>query len=93
MTREQKLSAFGELTKKNPKIQTGTQFEADQAKLLISHPGDGLTWRVDGPSSNPGFYHLSTEVLLDYSKDQETPPAAYSRWSLLLPEDAFERIQ
>jgi hypothetical protein len=93
MTREQKLSAFGELTRRHPKIQTGTEFAADRARLLIDHPAAGLTWHIDGASSSPGFYYLSTEILLDYSKDQETPPAAWSRWSLLLPEDAFERIQ
>lgn len=62
-----------------------------RAKLLISHPADGLTWNIDGPDQVRGFYHLSAEILLGYSTENET--VEYTRFNLLIPESDFQRIQ
>jgi hypothetical protein len=92
MTREQKLWAFGELTK-IPGIKRATVF-ADEiynaAYILIPHPAAGRPWRILGATSVPGFYRLSSSVPigLDYYAERMD----YQRFELVLHESEFSRI-
>jgi hypothetical protein len=93
ITRAEKLARFGELTKVKG-VKRGTVF-ADElpntAQLLIPHPMAGRPWKIIGPATDHGFYHLESTVSLVYNIDECR--ADYTRWKLCLPENQFRRIQ
>jgi hypothetical protein len=93
MTREEKLAAFGKLTKL-PGVKTGRVYAdelADAVYLLIPHPHAGRPWRIVGPDAVPGFWRLESSVHL--GKDYYGERVAYQRFELLVHESEFTRIQ
>jgi hypothetical protein len=92
MTRDQKLSAFAQL-EKLPNVKRGTVYAdelANTARLKFDHPYTG-NWHVDGPTDIPGFYHLSATTPLVYNVDECR--ADYTRFTLVLPDNDFERVK
>lgn len=85
MTREQKLATFQELSKLDG-VQTGTCFadSYNTARTLIGHPHAYREWKILGPDSIPGFYHLESRVRLDQYE--------ITTHHLCLHESQFERI-
>jgi hypothetical protein len=74
MTREEKLAAFGELTK-IPGVKTGRVYAdelEDAVQILVSHAAAGRPWRIVGPDAVPGFWHLESSVQLgkDYYNER-----------------------
>jgi hypothetical protein len=93
MTREEKLAAFGKLTKL-PGVKTGRVYAdelADAVYLLIPHPHAGRPWRIVGRDAVPGFWHLESSVHL--GKDYYGERVDYQRFELVLFETDFRRIQ
>jgi hypothetical protein len=89
MTREEKLSAFGKLTKVQG-IKTGREFAKSQAtaRLLIDHPHGYRDWRIVGPAAVPGFFILVSTFRLDpYTQSNER-----TTFTLVLPDTEFERV-
>jgi hypothetical protein len=61
-----------------------------RAILLIDHPAAGREWTLLGQDKIPGFYHL--EISTPIGKDFYSERTEYQYFSLLLPENEFERI-
>jgi hypothetical protein len=91
LTREEKLKAFGELTKL-PGIQKASVFadERNEARLLIEHPHAYRDWTIMGPAKERGFYRLESSIRigLDFYEERMT----YTRFELCLHESQFERL-
>jgi hypothetical protein len=93
MTREEKLAAFGELTK-IPGVKTGRVYAdelEDAVQILVPHAAAGRPWRIVGPDAVPGFWHLESSVQL--GKDYYNERFTYQRFELVLCETDFTRIQ
>ena len=54
------------------------------ARLLIDHPHAYREWRIVGPASERGFYHLESSVRLDQFET--------TKFTLCLHETEFERL-
>ena len=92
ITREERLAAFGELSKL-PGIKTGTVYAdalAGAVELLIPHPMAGRPWRVVGPTDVPGFCHL--EFSFSLGRNCEESRVEYTICTLCLPEEQFRRF-
>ena len=93
LTREERLAAFGELTK-IPGIKRASVF-ADElvgtARILIDHHHSGRPWKILGASSIPGFNRLRSSFQVGL--DAETTRAEYTICDLCLHESEFTRIQ
>jgi hypothetical protein len=93
MNREEKLASFKTLSKLSG-LKTGRQFEeesVEKARLLIDHPAAGRAWKIEGPDSVPGFWHLETSTPI--GRDFFYERMSYQRFELVLFEAEFERIQ
>jgi hypothetical protein len=89
LSREEKLATFKSLTKLEG-IKTGSAFEEsfNTARLLFEHPHGYRDWRIVGPSSVPGFFHLESTFRLDPYTDGN----ARSTFHLCFHESQFTRI-
>ena len=86
LSRQEKLARFQTLTKVNG-VTTGRAFEESRstvARLLIDHPHAYREWRIVGPASERGFYHLESSVRLDQFET--------TKFTLCLHETEFERL-
>jgi hypothetical protein len=93
LTREEKLSRFNQLAKRDG-IKTGCEFAeswSNKACLLIDHPRAYRDWDIVGASSIPGFYRMesSFRLGLDHYEDR----VIYTTFKLCLHESEFERIR
>jgi hypothetical protein len=87
------MNAFPRIDKRDSfQLTKGNKIEgAHRVILLIDHPAAGREWTLLGQDKIPGFYHLEISTLI--GKDFYSERMEYQHFSLLLPENQFQRIQ
>lgn len=87
------MSMFTRIGRRDPfhLVEDDEPLDMPRARLLIDHPAASIPWTIDRSNEVPGFYHLSTKILLTYSVDSEIK-VKFTVFNLISHESDFQRI-
>ena len=86
LSRQERLARF-QILQRSMVLQLAESLKESRstvARLLIDHPHAYREWRIVGPASERGFYHLESSVRLDQFET--------TKFTLCLHETEFERL-